>query len=525
MSDFLRRVAPALQPTASVAHAQPGQEVIEVSSPASSAASAYEKIRNTFDYQEEHLLRRNAILRILKRYIGDDAPLSSSALPLLRELVWAKYLPNKTIPVHFADTLSVIIAKYEPLLVAARGQKVQGEKMYRWLLDVLATEIEQAMTPSHHEEALAAFMYEEIRKRIDWDATLHLSPEERDLRLYTAVHRVLLKSNPGILRYRLFTLYYPYWSQPGPTTAQQQEIVHHLSHIVRTIEADITHPLADRLMRMLRRKAGVFRVLGDVLQQAKSDDALFHDPEKLDKAVTKAVGQRTEHFRVRLRRTVIRTVAFLFLTKMLLALILELPYDLLVHGGNVPLYPLFINILFHPLFLAFIALTVSLPEKANVANYTSAVRALSVGVDHPLLHVRVKGSRRNSWSTIFGILYVVLFLAVYGLIGYGLHLMHFHALSIGLFLFFLSLVTFFGIRIRMSERDIVLSDAHSGFLGSAFDILLLPIVKAGSWLSTKVSKINIFIYFFDFIIEAPLKVAIDFIEGWLAFVREKKEEI
>ncbi|NBS69882.1 hypothetical protein EBT31_13355 [bacterium] len=57
------------------------------------------------------------------------------------------------------------------------------------------------------------------------------------------------------------------------------------------------------------------------------------------------------------------------------------------------------------------------------------------------------------------------------------------------------------------------------------DVALLPIAQAGSWLSSKVSKINVFIYFFDFIIEAPLKVAIEFVEGWLTFVREKKEEI
>jgi hypothetical protein len=54
---------------------------------------------------------------------------------------------------------------------------------------------------------------------------------------------------------------------------------------------------------------------------------------------------------------------------------------------------------------------------------------------------------------------------------------------------------------------------------------LLPIVRAGAWLSIRVAKINVFIYFFDFILEAPLKVAIEFVESWLAFVREKKEEI
>lgn len=523
MSDVLKHLAPQLH-SQSPFHQSAGEELLEVSAPASSAATVYEKIRNTFDYQEDHLLRRNAILRILKRFAGAERDLSTHAPDLLRELVWAKYLPNKVIPVAFAKTIERTIEKHEVLLSAAANlPSKEREDLYRWIFDVLATDIDQLLAPTTHEEALASFMYDALKKRMDWDPALVLSDDEKDLRLYTAVHRVLLKSNTGILRFRLLTLYYPDWDRAS--SERVQEVAAQLPRLVRTIEADIQNPLADRLMRMIRRKAGLFRVLGDTLHSAKPDAALFHDPGALDRAVSQALEKRVTDFRVRLRRTVVRSVLFLFLTKMLLALILELPYDLFLHGGDVPLYPLFVNIFFHPLFLAVIGLTVALPGASNVADYTAAARAVAVGADHPLLHTRVKASKRTSWTTTFAVLYAVLFLAVYGAIGVGLHVAGFHWLSIALFLFFLSLVTFFGIRIRMSVRDIVLSDARSGFLGSFFDVLFLPIVRAGSWLSTKVSKINVFIYFFDFIVEAPLKVAIEFVEGWLAFVREKKEEI
>lgn len=524
MSDILKTLAPQLH-ARSPFHEEMGEEVLEVSAPASSAATVYEKIRNTFDYQEDHLLRRNAILRIMKRYAGAERDLSTHATDLLRELVWAKYLPNKTIPLTFAKTIERVIEKYEVLLAAAAAHPPKArEELYRWVFDVLATDIDQLLVPAAHEEALASFMYDALKKRMDWDPALRTGEEEKDLRLYTAVHRVLLKSNPGILRFRLLTLYYPDWNTAS--SDRVKEIADQLPRIVRTIEADITNPLADRLMRLIRRKAGLFRVIADALHETKPDSTLFHDPAALDRAVGKALGKRVEDFRVRLRRTVVRSVLFLFLTKMFLALLIELPYDVFLHtGGSLPMYPLFVNILFHPLFLAFIGLTVSLPGEKNLADYTAAARALSVGADHPLLHTRVKAQKRTSWTTVFAVMYSLLFVGVYGAIGYLLHILGFHGLSISLFLFFLSLVTFFGIRIRMSVRDIVLSDARSGFIGSLFDVLVLPVVKAGSWLSTKVSKINVFIYFFDFIVEAPLKVAIEFVEGWLAFVREKKEEI
>lgn len=521
MSERLRKLSHLLHPKKGFA-SSPSEEFIEVSAPASTAASLYERVRNTLEYQEDHLLRRNAILRILKRYVGTHATLESTAGNLLRELIWAKYLPNKVVPVAFVNRIAPILAKYEPLLKSAEQSQDQ-ENLFHFVLDVLATEIEYVLAPPDADESLASFMYEEMKRRSEWDPALEVSEEDRDLRLYVAVHRSLLKSTPATLRYRVFTLYYPAWKDATVDSPLVAEIAGNLPAVMKVVDEQIHHPLTERLTRLMRRRAGIFRVLGDVLRAAK--DEIYEDPEALDEAVGEALKARTKEFRTRLRRTTVRAIIFLVITKMLLALMLELPYDALLIRDEVPLYPLFINIFFHPLFLALIALTVGIPEKQNAADYTSAIRALSVGADHPILHVRVKKEVRGRWRIFFDIMYGVLFFGIYGLIGWGLDAMGFHALSITLFLFFLSLVTFFGIRIRTSTKDIVASDARSGLAGTLFDILLLPIVRAGAWLSTKVSKINVFIYFFDFIIEAPLKVAIQFVEGWLAFVREKKEEI
>lgn len=524
MYERLAKLASGVRHAEHVVIADSGEETIEVSVPGSTAASLYEKVRNTLDYQDEHLLRRNAIERILRRYRGSGATSESMASDLLKELVWAKYLPNKSIPLSLATTLAVILGKYEPLFTAVMGMKGNREKYVNWLLDVVATEVEYTLAPPAVDEALASFMYEEMRSRLDWDPQFELSDETKDLRLYTAIHRTALKSNTATLRFRLLTLYYPSWAGVQATSALSDQLAANIVPIISTIETEIFHPLTDRLSRVLRRKAGIFRVLRDAFARAKDTAPLLTDPGALDSAVKEALHHRTADFRLRLRRTVVRTVAFLFITKMLLALILEVPYDLLI-VQDASWTPLLVNITFHPLFLAFIGLTVTIPEKKNEEDYTAAVRAIAVGAQHQLLTVRIKKETRGTWFTIFSALYVLLFVFVYGVIGSVLRGFGFHALSIGLFLFFLSLVTFFGIRIRSSTKDVVASDARNGFLGTLFDILLLPIVRAGAWLSIRVSKINVFIYFFDFILEAPLKVAIEFVESWLAFVREKKEEI
>lgn len=501
-----------------------GEETIEVSVPASTAASFYEKVRNTLDYQEEHLLRRNAIQRMLCRYRGSGETPDHMASELLKELVWAKYLPNKSIPVSLGKTVAIILSKYEPLFAAVMAGKGEREELTSWLLDVVSTEVEYTLSPPRADEALASFMYEEMRSRIDWDPKLALSDETKDLRLYAAIHRTLLKSNPAILRYRLLTLYYPAWAGTQAKPQLIDELAANIIPIIQTIEGEIFHPLTDRLGRVLRRKAGVFRVLGDAFLRAKNHVPLLTDPSALDGAVKEALYDREKNFNIRLRRTVVRAVAFLFITKMLLALIIEVPYDLLIAKES-SWYPLLVNITFHPIFLALIGLTVSIPGKKNVEDYVAVSRAIAVGAPHELLSVRVRHDVRNAWSNVFDVLYALLFVVVYSLIGIVLHGFGFHGLSIALFLLFLSFVTFFGIRIRSSTRDIVLSDARNGFIGTLFDILMLPIARAGAWLSIRVAKINVFIYFFDFIIEAPLKVAIEFVESWLNFIREKKEEI
>ena len=57
------------------------------------------------------------------------------------------------------------------------------------------------------------------------------------------------------------------------------------------------------------------------------------------------------------------------------------------------------------------------------------------------------------------------------------------------------------------------------------DFFSLPILRAGQWLSRSISRINIFIFLFDFIIEAPFKIFLNVMEEWFAYMKEKREEL
>src|SRR3989338_8028031 len=73
------------------------EPLVSISTRTSTASFIYERMRNAVDYREEHLLRRNAIERALRRRLsigsGDEL-----AEKLVTELIHARYLPNNAIP-------------------------------------------------------------------------------------------------------------------------------------------------------------------------------------------------------------------------------------------------------------------------------------------------------------------------------------------------------------------------------------------------------------------------------------------
>lgn len=498
-------------------------EKLSVSRTSQTAGSAYEKIRRAVEYEEEHLVRRNAIRRILERRIKstDEHGISRGEL-VLRELIWAKYLPNKTVPVGMIKTVNTVIEKYDRL---AEEIPNNSERHFfeEWLFDAMSTEVEYLLHPPAADEALASFMFDRMKRELQWEAK-KIDDKQKDMLVYIAIHRALLKSNLATLRYRILTLYYPHWNKA--TKAQVEEVAGKFSTIVHAIEDQIKHPLADQLFRYMRKYTFVFTIIRDLA--AKHDLAeLQKEPERLSNAIRNAAYNRYSDYKKKRGRTVFRAVVFLFITKMLLALILEVPYEFYVLG-HPPGASLLVNILFHPLFLAIIGSTLTIPAKRNTKRLIEYVKAVLAGDENALGAVfKVKKPwTQGALGQFFTGVYVLTYLFSYGLIAWFLGVvLGFSLMSVGLFLFFFSLVTFFGLRIRQQVRDLLVVERQGSALGTLFDFFMLPIIRAGRWLTLRASNLNVFVFFLDYVAEAPIKLAIELVEGWIAFVKAQKEEI
>ena len=272
----------------------------------------------------------------------------------------------------------------------------------------------------------------------------------------------------------------------------------------------------------------VFHVLSDIAREKPEAFAVAiqgRDTTSIDAAVTRAAQARYDAFRTKLKRTVVRAALFLLFTKSILAVLVELPYEIFVLKTTDYL-PLAVNILFPPVLLMLIGLSVRIPKSKNTKRILEELHALlGVGSEFAMIFKRKRPWGRGALWWIFNTLYLAILLLTILVVASVLRSFEFKGLSIFFFIFFLSLVAYFGLRIRNTRRELVVIDLSRGFLGTLADMLFLPIVRAGRWVALRAPRVNIFLFFFDFIIEAPFKAAIDIVESWLAFLREKQEEI
>ncbi|MBU0598288.1 hypothetical protein KKF61_04855, partial [Patescibacteria group bacterium] len=126
---------------------------------------------------------------------------------------------------------------------------------------------------------------------------------------------------------------------------------------------------------------------------------------------------------------------------------------------------------------------------------------------------------------IFTLFYLIAYIVTFGLIIWVLILLNFSIVSGFLFLLFLSVISFFGLRLRHNATELVVIKKRERIRIVLFDFFTMPILRAGSIISRNTSKVNIFMFLLDFIIEAPFKLLLETIEDWTSFQRQKKEEI
>jgi hypothetical protein len=507
--------------------AAPGLPRIKLNEVIGKVAYFYEKLRNSIEFNEEHLLRRNAIERILRRrYLVENRAMVNARL-LIHELIRGRYLPNDTLPETIVEVVQNYVDRYLSLLDHLQLKRTNPEdrRHIRWLLSVASADLEERLAPSTRQDALVEVMYATIRSSLVLPENIPAG-QEQDVLVYLAIHRSLIKSDDAVLRYHLFKWAYPQWEHPNHAVTEQ--VREKFPKLVESIEARISHPLSERLLVICRRYTIPFTILADVVREKGGAEArlLLQQPAALQQAVEDAMRTKLKTARTRLRRTSVRSIIYIFITKMMLALAIELPYEIFVLRERA-LMPIYINSIFHPILMFTIALSARLPGKENTALVVQAVNEIV----HPSAPRNIFGARLRPRprskvrSFFFYIFYFATFVVTFGAIVWGLSALQFNWLSIVVFIFFLSVISLFGTRVRGIARELTLRDRRENLFLLLLSSFSLPILRLGQWFSKKVPKVNFIVFFLDFVIEAPFKMFVEAVDEWFSFLKEKREEI
>jgi len=491
----------------------------------SGIAKIYEKIRNAIDYKEEHLLRKNAIFRIIQRRLMIRISTNQISLGLIKELIRGGYIENDLIPQKKVDQVQKIIEKYIALynLSGSKRNNGEGQKLFKWLLEICACEVEEAITPPLQERAMVEFVYQLMRPQINI-ADKEFSEKEKDLHIYIAIYRAMVKLDVAMMNYLLFKYYYPGWANVDHT--QVMLVAKKIRNLKKEIIRQQNHPIGERLVKVIKKYSFVFFVLRDIiLADPKKAQEIFNNPQELEYQIRSTCEKLYKKAKTKLRRSIVRVTIYIFITKMMLALVLEFPYDYYI-AKQVAYLPLLINAIFPPLLMVFIGTFIRVPAKKN----TNRVVGLAQEAVYQNKISGIKGlgqtGRRTSFLTLaFYILYLTLFSISFGVLIYILISLGFNIFSMLIFLLFLSIISFFGIKLRLNIRDLTVVDKKESWPMFLFQLFSLPFLNVGHWVSVKFSKINLFVFILDFIIEAPFKIFLEVIEDWISFLREKKEEM
>jgi len=340
-------------------------QTIKVSEVLGAIALIYEKIRNVIEYKGEHVIRRNAIERILKRLLWERSTADANRIAhnLLRELIWARYFPNDSVPKSKTHQVAAIINKYITLLnsLLAKETFTSDLSLKNWVWGVASAEIEEALDPSFREPYVE-FMHEWFTTSFEW-LNDTLSDHEKQIQIYLAIHRALVKSDIEIMRYHLLVKELPDWPEADDTTVRK--VSDNFFSLYKEIEKHIDFPEATLLYRSIQKQTAPFEVFRELVkEQGTAIDSILKDQEKFNLKIREICQRKYKQIQTKVNRGIVRSILYIFITKVIFAMLLEIPYEIWALG-RLRYIPIGINIIIPPSMMFFIGMTIRAPSEKN----------------------------------------------------------------------------------------------------------------------------------------------------------------
>lgn len=495
-------------------------ETLHVQNVASGLLFAYEQLRNASENIEDHLLLQRAILRFYKRNIAlySNRKYSGLAEELIIELTQAEYIQNDTISIATIDLIQEYVSGMTAFYKKAR-KEVDEQTATRWTLESLSVKTEYIINPPMHTTAYVHFVHAHFAEVIDYsrllDSKEEVSAEDYPTLLYIAIHKALLKSDDANVRVSLEDLY--------PASAKSTEM-----QITLNKKYDVLASLdsTTNITKFVDRNGAALRVMRSAFFDADNASINSSDvtsPNAVEHHLLNTINSEYVRVKKNVNRGVIKSIIFLLVTKALVGLLVEIPYDLFVYGAILVL-PLVINLLFPSLIIAVSALTLRIPGQENTNAILRYVDTL-LYAQKKNTPIRLRYIEKGSGSILFNTMYVLLFTAVFYLIATQLYALGFNIVQGILFVLFFSTASFLGYRLTLQIKELEIVSTNQGAFALIRDFLYSPFIIIGKRLSYRFSKLNIIAQVLDVVIDLPLKTSMRLVRQWSVFMNNKKDEL
>lgn len=507
------------------------EPTIHVDEIASKVAGFYEKIRGIVDWREEHLVKRAAIERNLKRRLLLTKEKKTLAESLISELIRGGHFPNDQIEESKIVVVEKILNKYIYILEnSSSSSEKRKTQLYNWLLGIAACEIEEALSYRYHEKLLIEYMMNSIANKVkihgDENILNKISEKEKNTQLYIAIHQALFKLDSPIIIYHLLKRHYPQWAE------LQEEELNRISKNIYLIwdnlEKELNHPLSGKFYNLCEKYDTPYLLIGDILLQENLEniEEKILKPEIIESSIKDAYNKRFSTLRSRLYKMALYSTLSVFLTNIFSFLIIEIPLAKLI-TENFSFLTIAVDIGGPTLLMFLLMMTIKLPSKSNLQVVLMETMKLLYRGEGDGSGYEIKIPKKRGFIMKFFIFLFYLISAVIsaGTIIFIFKIANFPITSMIINFIFVAIIAFTGLAIRNRAEELTMEEKKPGFFEFIIDIIFLPLVEIGRWFSTKWKKYNAISIIFSALIDMPFSLFIQFIEQWRGFLKEKKEKI
>jgi hypothetical protein len=478
-------------------------------------SAAYEQLRNAAEYAQEHLLIQNAIRRFFVRSVSfhnHSLSAKSIAEELIIELTQSGYLKNNTLPNNIIDTLGDAIHDHYNNYWRLKTSGIEEHIARTWTLDLLSIGSEDILVKNDIQPIYIHFAYHHYNSILNKKSFKSSNPmdDNFEVSLYIAVHRALFKSDLAAVRYDMQKLY-----------KTSDKNINEYAQFHQGIDDLFMSEVTNKITMYINKYGAPLRILRNMVQDNNKTDELLVEPQRFDRAYGEQIKKEYKKAKQKLNKGLIKSIVFLLITKTLIGLAIEIPYDLLVTGA-VLITPLVVNLLAPIVYLLVLRLGFKLPGNTN----TKAIKAYT---DDMLYGAQANTSlypamKTKKYPIGFSIAYALMFLIIFAVVANILYMLGFNIVNGLIFFIFIAAASFLGFRLSRIVRELELVAVKQGAISTIRELIFTPFTFLGKWISDKYQKVNIVALALDTFIELPLKTILRLIRQWTKFLDDKTDQ-